>query len=129
MQPPTNKPKSVKDVTEQPERVKRGSLRRMVKVRRESKYYYAIRIQKGRWPAFLARQNASVPSLFWFHEDAVAHLKKCRKGGGCKCHKCEPEKTDIVKVRVIWKDSGKTYNTPGDMFRSFEELKRKHSNV
>ena len=91
-----------------------------------AEYFYSIRIQKGRWPAFLARHNASAPNLFWFHEDAVAYLKKVRKGGGCKCHKCKPVKSDIVKVFVRWSENGKTYNTPGDGFRSAEELKRKH---
>ncbi len=94
-------------------------------MKKESNFFYAIRIQKGKWPSFLARQNASAPSLFWFHEDAVAHLNKCRKGKGCDCRKCQPEKIDIVKVFVSWNPKGKSYNTPGNMFRSGEELKRK----
>lgn len=89
----------------------------------EKAYFYAIRIRKGRWPAFLARLNASAPNLFWFHEDAVAYrarLQKCKPS--CDCHKCTPERVDIVKVFVRWTINGKTYNTPGDMFRSAEEL-------
>ena len=111
-----------------------GRLQRLVRLRRkpnnrESNFFYAIRIKKGRWPAFLARQHASAPALFWFHEDAVKYLAKCRKGGGCKCHKCEPVKTDIVKVFVSWLKNGETFNAPGDMFRSAKELKRKQPNA
>lgn len=100
----------------------------------EQNYYYAIRIQtmrknsrKARYPAFLARQNASAPALFWFHEDAVKYLEKIKCESGCDCGKCGEKKSDIVKVFVRWNDNGKTYNTPGDMFRSHEELKRKKS--
>ena len=77
----------------------------------ETKYYYAIRVTSKDYHPYLARQNPSAPSLFWFHEDAVKHLKKC--GKGC----------DIVRVVVTWNPMGKTYNTPGDMFLSGEELK------
>ncbi len=87
-------------------------------------YFYAIRIQKGSFPPFLARHNASAPNLFWFHEDAVKELEEVRKCEPC-CRKCTPQKCDIVKVHVRWSDKSKTYNTPGDMFRSKEELKRK----
>lgn|ERR1017187_6679901 len=93
---------------------------------RVSGYFYAIRIRNGTWPAFLARHNASAPSLFWFHKDAVAHLQKCRIGSGRnKCRKEYPSRADIVKVFVRWQTDGITYNVPGDMFRSAKELKRK----
>ncbi len=95
---------------------------------KEQGYFYAIRIQKGNWPAFLARKNASAPNLFWFHEDAFAYLEKVRKcKPSCHCRKCRTanRRIDIVKVFVRWSTNGKTYNTPGDMFRSKEELSRK----
>lgn len=101
-------------------------------MKRESKYYYAIRItKKGKFEGvkFLARENASAPALFWFHEDAVAHLKKCRDGKDCDCGQCEPSQCDIIKVFVRWPLDGKTYNTPGDMFRSKEELSRKQKGL
>ena len=68
----------------------------------ESKHYYAIRVTDNGYPhpPYLARQNASAPALFWFHEDALKHLNEC--GGGC----------DIVKVLVTWDHTSKTYNTP-----------------
>ena len=84
----------------------------------EADYYYAIRISNEGRPRFLARRNASAPDLFWFHEDAVVHRKKCATG---------KTKADIVKVFVRWSKNSKSYNTPGDMFRSAEELKRRIS--
>lgn len=80
----------------------------------ESNYYYAVLITKKGRPPFLSREHASAPALFWFHRDAVDHRKKCRG-----------TKADIVKVFVRWATNGNTYNTPGDLFRSGEELKRK----
>lgn len=79
---------------------------------KESKYYYAVRVKYGRF-SFLARQNPSAPALFWFHEDAVEHRKKCGNG----------KDVDIIKVFVRWSKSGITYNEPGNMFRSKKELK------
>jgi len=84
-------------------------------MKRERVHYYAIRITNRR-ARYLARKNASAPNLFWFHEDAVAWRKKCQGG---------ETKADIVKVFVQWSLNGKIYNTPGNMFRSGEELKRK----
>lgn len=81
----------------------------------ESRYFYAIRIQNENRIPFLARQSPSAPALFWFHEDAVKHRKKCNTG---------KSKADIVKVFVRWSKKGKVYNIPGDMFRSEEELNR-----
>ena len=86
-------------------------------------YFYAIRIQKGRFPPFLARKNASAPNLFWFHEDAVKYLEEMKgEKPSCDCHKCVPETLDIVKVFVSWLKNGETYNDAGDMFRSAKEL-------
>lgn len=95
-----------------------------------ARYFYAIRIKNGKYPAFLARGTPSAPILFWFHEDAVKYLAKTRKSqkskkSGCHCFKCNPKKSDIVKVFVRWNESGGTYNESGDMFRSAREIKRK----
>lgn len=98
----------------------------MKRGKRETTYFYAIRItKKGKFDGvkFLARKNASAPNLFWFHEDALKWLQVCRKSKDCNCGKCKPSKCDIIKVFVSWPLNGTTYNEPGDMFRSARELK------
>lgn len=93
---------------------------------KEEKYFYAIRIQNGNRPPYLARQNASAPALFWFHEDAIRAFNLLTKSDpSCDCPKCTPQTIDIVKVLIICDMDGKTYNTSGDMFRSGEELAHK----
>ncbi len=90
----------------------------------ESSYYYAIRISRKDYTGrkggvdpypFLARQNASAPALFWFHEDAIKLRRKCED---------KDTRADIVKVYVRWSTKGKSYNKPGDMFRSGNELRK-----
>lgn len=87
---------------------------------KEADYYYAIRIRYrgSRFGRFLARHNASAPNLFWFHQDAVEYLKKCRA-------EKDDKRADIVKVFLKWNTEGKTYNEPGNLFRSAKELKRR----
>lgn len=93
----------------------------------DAAYFYAVRINKtldgSKYPPFLARQHASAPALFWFHKDAVEHKAKC-DASPQEEYETEKSKCDIVKVFVRWNLNGKTYNAPGDMFRSAFELKR-----